>query len=388
MTLSKRERVFRTLELDDEPDMIPIHNLGFEKTGTAYQSFLKSEEIKEYKTTIKNQFSRFKYVHAGDITELRFWNVDCHNMDPFKKMKLSIKNGPPEYDDCLINTINGKLYKTVNQIETGLLYMWYIDGYFKTPEILYSYWDKYGKPSQLINNRTKYSPQIWREYSKSLSKYLYPIGTLPIAMHESVFEGMSMGRVGYFMRKNPQFLHEVMTEYTKTNIEIVKRLAEAEVDIVFYFDDLGFKGRSILSLNNFRKFILPYYKQLYQVCKKKGMFIVQHSCGYIDQFLPDMVDAGLNCIQALEPAAGVDLAHLKEKLGDRLCFMGGMDSSRVLNFGTPKDVEEEVKRCIKAAGSGGGYFAGPSHNILHMPWKNISAFRVAIEKYRKYPLKF
>ena len=117
------------------------------------------------------------------------------------------------------------------------------------------------------------------------------------------------------------------------------------------------------------------------------MFIIQHSCGYIDKLLPDMVDGGLDCIEALEPAAGVDLAHLKETLGDRVSFMGGMDATRTLSFGTPKEVEEEVKRCIKAAAVGGGYFAGPSHNILNVPWENILAFRAAIEKYRKYPLK-
>ncbi|HEC40215.1 MAG TPA: methylcobamide--CoM methyltransferase, partial [bacterium] len=42
---------------------------------------------------------------------------------------------------------------------------------------------------------------------------------------------------------------------------MIKRLAEAGVDVVFYFDDLGFKGRSIFSLKNFQKFILPYYKK-------------------------------------------------------------------------------------------------------------------------------
>jgi uroporphyrinogen decarboxylase len=101
-----------------------------------------------------------------------------------------------------------------------------------------------------------------------------------------------------------------------------------------------------------------------------------------------MVDAGLNCIQALEPAAGVDLAHLKETLGDRLCFMGGIDSSGILNFGTPGDIEEEVKRCIKAAGNGGGYITGPSHSILNVPWENVVALRDAMLKYQKYPLNF
>jgi uroporphyrinogen decarboxylase len=158
--------------------------------------------------------------------------------------------------------------------------------------------------------------------------------------------------------------------------------------MVFYYDDLGYKGSTIFSIDQFKEFILPYYKQIYQECKKHGMFIIQHSCGYIDKLLPYMVDAGLNGIQALEPAAGVDLAHLKETLGDKVAFLGGIDASNILNFGTPKDVEEEVKRCIKAAARGGGYFAGASHNILNAPWENILALRTAIEKYRKYPLKF
>ena len=388
MVLSKRERVIRTLELE-EPDIIPIFTLGFEFSGTAYQSFKKSEEYKECKTYIKNNFSRRRYKWAGSITQLRFFNVDCFLMDPFKKLKslLPFAAGPPEYPNYIINVFNGSLFKLTTIEETGLPYPWYIDGYFKTPEILHEYWEKYGKPSEWINNKTNYSPQIWDEYVKSLEPYLYPMASLPIAMHESLIEGMTMGRVAYFMRKNPQFIHQVMSEYTKTNIEIVKRLAEAGVDIVFYLDDLGQKERSILSLKSFREFILPYYKQIYQACKKRGMFVAQHSCGYVDEFLPYMVDAGLNGIQALEPAAGVDLAHLKETLGDRLCFMGGMDSTRVLNFGTEKDIEEDVKKCIKAAASGGGYFAGPSHNILNVPWENLLIFRAAIEKYRKYPLK-
>jgi len=211
---------------------------------------------------------------------------------------------------------------------------------------------------------------------------------LAIAMHEALFEGITIARVVYYMRKNPQFIHEVMSEYTKVNVEIAKRLCEAGVDIIRYADDLGMKGRSIFSLKQFREFILPYYKKIYQTCKKGGAFIIQHCCGYIDKLLPDMVEAGLNGIQALEPAAGVDLAHIKDTLGDKVALLGGMDSSRILSFGTPKDVEEDVKKCIKVAGKGGGYFPGPSHNILNVPWENVIALRDAMLKYRKYPLKF
>jgi len=389
--LSKRERVIKTLELD-EPDMVPIHFLGFEMTGISNQYFKKSEDFKKIRATIEEDVLKMKFGvmqgTTGSITELRFWNSDIHSLDPWgiKKMKLKTVKAPPEYTDCMMATYDGRIFKLAPHISTGLMHLWYEDGYFRTPEIVHEYWDKYGKPIDLINNKLNYSPQLWENFVNRLSKYVYPMATLPITMHESLFEGMTITRVAYYMRKNPQFIHEMMTEFNKVNLEIIKRLAEAGVDIVYYGDDLGFKGRSIFSIKHFKEFILPYYKQLYQACKKNGMFVIQHSCGYIDKLLPHMVEAGLNGIQALEPAAGVDLAHLKETLGDRVAFLGGIDGSNILNFGTPKDVNEEVKRCIRAGAKGGGYFAGPSHNILNMPWENILAMRAAIEKYRKYPL--
>ncbi|TFG15918.1 MAG: hypothetical protein EU535_00750 [Promethearchaeota archaeon] len=384
MVLSKRERVFRTLELEGEPDVVPIFTLGFERTSKTFLDYQNSEEIKDCVSWVQSKLTKLKYY----ITEQRFWNVDTNFMDPWGvgKLKQKIKKAPPEYPDCRIDTLSGRIYKNVKQVETGLDYSWYIDGYFTSPEIVHSYWDKYGRPSELIIDRHNYSPQIWEAFVEALSPYLYPMAWLPIAPHEALFEGMTITKVAYHMRKNPQFIHEVMSEYAKTNVEIIKRFAEAGVDIVFMFDDLGYKGQTIFSLKQLREFILPYYKEIYQACRKRGMLIIQHSCGKIDEFLPDMVDAGLNGIQALEPAAGVDLKHLKETLGDRVCFLGGLDSSRILNFGTVKDVEEEVKRGIKTAASGGGYFVGPSHNILNMPWENVLAMRAAIEKYRKYPL--
>jgi hypothetical protein len=369
--------------------------LGFESTGISNQTFIKSDEYKKTKADIDAEDLKMKFsVMTGitsSITELCFWKSDIHSLDPWgiNKMKIRSINPPPEYPEwkgCVILTYDGRIFKLVPQVETGLTYGWYEDGFFRTPEIVHEFWDKYGKPSDLINNKLNYSPQIWENFVNKLSKYLYPMATLPISLHESLFEGMTITRVAYYMRKKPEFIHEMMTEFNKVNLEIVKRLAEAGVDIVFYLDDLGLKGRSIFSIDHFKEFFLPYYKQIYQACKKNGMLIIQHSCGFIDKLLPYMVDAGLNGIQGLEPAAGVDLANLKETLGDRVAFLGGIDGSNILNFGTPKDVYEEVKRCIKAGGRGGGYFAGPSHDVLNAPWENILALRAAIEKYRKYPL--
>jgi hypothetical protein len=386
MVLSKRERVFRALELDGEPDMVPINVFGFEQTGTSFQAYKNSKEHEKNKTWVQLKSSKVKYY----VTEQRFWNVDIFAMDPFgyNKIKFRTKKAPSEYPGCYIDTLDGRIYKTVEQVNTGLSYRWYIGGYYKTPDILHSFWNQYGKPSELLNDKINYSARIWEEFVEAVSPYFYPMVSMPINPTESLFNGLSLVRLAYYMRKDRTFIHEVMGEYSKANIEVIKRLAEVGVDIIFFGDDFGYKGNPIFSLKDFQELILPYHKMMYDACKKFGMLTVLHSCGKIDAFLPDLVNIGLNCIQSLEATAGVDLKGLKSSLGEKICFMGGLDSSGVLTFGTPEDVEFDVKRCLKAAGNGGGYIIGPSHDILNMPWENILAMKTAIEKYRKYPLNF
>ena len=241
-------------------------------------------------------------------------------------------------------------------------YSWYEKGYYVNEDLLYATWDQNGRPSEYMQKDTQYHSQLWSHFVEELEPYFFPMARLPIPMHEALFEGMNLGRFAYYLHKKPSYIHNVIQEYLKTNLAAISGLADSGVEIIFYFDDLGQRDRTILSKEAFHEFILPYYQELYQACRKRGIYIVQHSCGFIDDFLPDMVDAGLSCIQSLEPAAGVNLANLKDTLGDRVAFMGGMDSSRTLNFGTPEEIENNVKHCISAASKGGDTLRDPAMN--------------------------
>ena len=374
--MNKRERVLKALHLE-EPDLVPIYSLGFEPSCTGYQAFLKSPEFKQYE---------LKLPEVGDITEQRFWNADLWAMHPWKEFTTEYYPPPKEFEGYSLH-FTGRLYRSeMTGSHTSVPFRWYHGGLFTSPDIVHAYWDQYGKPADLIDDTQDYSPQVWNKYVSALSPYVYPMAWLTLSIHEGIFEGMTLGRLAYYMKKQPAFVHEIASAFLDANLELVKRFGEAGVEVVFYSDDFAQHGRSILSNKDFETFILPYYKKLYQACKKRGMLVVQHSCGHVDEFLPMLADAGLNCIQSLEPAASVDLAGLKEKLGSRMAFAGGVDSTRVLTFGTTRDVEADVKRCIVAAAYGGGYLVGPSHTILDVPWDNVLALRAAIEKYRKYPI--
>ena len=73
---------------------------------------------------------------------------------------------------------------------------------------------------------------------------------------------------------------------------------------------------------------------------------------------------------------------MKEKYGKRWCFIGNIDSSRTLPYGTPADVAAEVQEAIDAAAPGGGYILASDHSLHDgIPIENILALRQVGQEY-------
>ena len=82
----------------------------------------------------------------------------------------------------------------------------------------------------------------------------------------------------------------------------------------------------------------------------------------------------------------MDLKGLKKDFGKDLTFWGGgIDTQKILPFGTPAEVAEEVKRRIDDLAPQGGFVFAAVHNIqADVPPENIvAAFETALE-YGKY----
>ncbi|MCK4419586.1 hypothetical protein KAV79_07235, partial [Candidatus Aerophobetes bacterium] len=64
---------------------------------------------------------------------------------------------------------------------------------------------------------------------------------------------------------------------------------------------------------------------------------------------------------------------------------GGCDIQKVLPFGTPREVTEEVKQRIEDLAPGGGFVFTQVHDIqVGTPPQNIMAMYEAVSKYGKY----
>jgi uroporphyrinogen decarboxylase len=86
--------------------------------------------------------------------------------------------------------------------------------------------------------------------------------------------------------------------------------------------------------------------------------------------------------------AGMNLKHLKEEYGDKLCLIGNIDVSQLLPYGTKDDVVKAVKKCIHDAGEGGGYMLSACTDITNScKLENVLTMIFTTKKYGEYPLK-
>ncbi len=79
----------------------------------------------------------------------------------------------------------------------------------------------------------------------------------------------------------------------------------------------------------------------------------------------------------------VDMAVAKSKLKDIACISGGF-STNLLQFGTPEQVKDEVKRLLDVCAPGGGFIFETSSGLSHVKRENVEAMFETVKLYGKY----
>ena len=85
----------------------------------------------------------------------------------------------------------------------------------------------------------------------------------------------------------------------------------------------------------------------------------------------------------------MDPERLKAKYGNRVTFWGGgIDTQKVLPFGTPEDVRAMVRDRMRLFGRDGGFVFNTIHNVqAGVTTENLLALYEAVNEFRRYPLR-
>lgn len=197
---------------------------------------------------------------------------------------------------------------------------------------------------------------------------------------------------------DPEFAMALLNRITDIQIALDRIGLEATAKYLQIFkvsgEDLGMQTGPLYSLEMFRTLLLPHLRRRWQAGRaylegvNPSVKIMLHSCGSIRPFIPDLIEAGIQVLDPVQPrAANMDSAGLKREFGDHLTFHGGVDIQEVLPFGSEEKVSAEVRQRIRAFAPGGGYILAPSHNVqADTPPANLVAMCRAAHRYGRYPI--
>ncbi len=132
----------------------------------------------------------------------------------------------------------------------------------------------------------------------------------------------------------------------------------------------------IMSPETWRALLKPLMAELFAIGKSRGLWVAHHCCGALRPIIPDLVEIGLDVLNPVQAGCpGMDPLELKREFGDRLAFMGGVDTQGMLPFATASEVRRATERLLDGmTAGGGGYILAASHTVPpETPDENIFA---------------
>ena len=125
----------------------------------------------------------------------------------------------------------------------------------------------------------------------------------------------------------PELVHDILDTIGTTAFAVLERVSAAvQVDLLSVHEDMAGKSGSLAGPAQIEAFIKPYYRRIWDMLEARGARLFdQDSDGDMNGVIPAFLDAGVNCMHPMEPAANMDIVQIRQQYGTRLAFYGGID---------------------------------------------------------------
>lgn len=239
------------------------------------------------------------------------------------------------------------------------------------------------------------NPDFWKTLrEKTLALRAKTDKALMITCGCNLFEwGTFLRRIDNFLMDtyaDPKNVEELVEQLMERHLATLKNVCEYVgdiVDILRFGDDLGMDTGMFMSREKYQELFKPHHTKLNEyVHTHSNMKTFLHSCGSLYPIIPDLIEAGYDCLNPIQTTAyQMDPAVLKREFGKDITFWGGGCNTRsILNRSTPKEVYDYTTRMLEIFTPDGGYVFNQEHNIMpDVPAGNLLAMYQAVADFRK-----
>jgi uroporphyrinogen decarboxylase len=174
----------------------------------------------------------------------------------------------------------------------------------------------------------------------------------------------------------------------EVNLAMAREVAARGADFVWTGDDYAGNAGPFMSPRHFETLFWPGLKRVAGGLRDLGLPFIKHCDGNIWPILDRMVDAGISCLDPLDPQGGMDLGAVKARYGGRIALKGNVDCAGVLALGTVAETVAATKAALRAGAPGGGYILSSS-NSIHSAVRpgNYRAMLETLREFGRYPIR-
>ena len=226
-------------------------------------------------------------------------------------------------------------------------------------------WEETIKPHLLEVDRRRIPFESYREERRKAAaeeRHFCWAGVAPFEQMHPVcgHEYMLMG-----MAADPNWVKDMVTTYTEFTLMHLEVLFAEEglPDSIWFYEDMGFKLKPFMSPAMYGEIVQPGHRRLFDYAHSLGRKVIVHSCGFVEPLVPGLIEAGMDCLQAMEVKAGMDMPHLFERFGDRIAFFGNIDVREIACNDRDRLKAEMDRKIPSVLKNGGGYLLHSDHSI-------------------------
>ena len=206
-------------------------------------------------------------------------------------------------------------------------------------------------------------PEDFEARCKALDSQDYPITLNINGSFWQLREWCGMENLCMLMLDDSDWVEEMVNFWANFVSEVMTTIQKkVKIDCVVISEDMAYKTRSMISPRMVRQVLLPVYQRWVPEIKKGGCPIISlDSDGYIAELIPLWIEAGINCCEPMEVAAGNDIVEYRRVYGKKMAYRGGIDKRAIAKGG--QVMKREVMRVVPPLLKEGGFIPKCDHGV-------------------------